>query len=257
MDPACGVVIGGLLARRGVRKGSLSASGGVAAFVVAVMTWGSGIEFGVTLIAFYQTGSWLTRLGAKRKMKLDANNSEHGNRDAFQVLSCSLVGAFISLAHRVEVGPAPATLRAAFVGFYACCAGDTWASEIGPLFASTPRLITQPWKKVPAGTNGGVTLEGLLASAAGGAFVGFVFGLLAKVGNLTTYALLGCVTGIIGSLLDSVLGATIQITRYDDSLEQISATTKGKRICGYDLVSNHTVNFLSAATTALIAPFIF
>lgn len=255
----CGVVIGGLMARRGVRKGSLSVSGGVAAFVMAVVTWGSGIEFGVTLIAFYQTGSWLTRVGAKRKMRLDANNNEHGNRDAFQVLSCSLVGALVSLAYRTELlAVAKPSLRAAFVGFYACCAGDTWASEIGPLFSSPPRLVTRPWLRVPPGTNGGVTLEGLSASACGGAFVGVVFGLVSRrVDELGSYVLLGLVTGVLGSLLDSILGATIQITRYDDERRQISATSKGTRICGYDLVSNHAVNFISAAATALIAPLFF
>ena len=69
----------------------------------------------------------------------------------------------------------------AVLGALGCCAGDTWASQIGPVtrFAfdgkSGPLLITQPWRHVPKGTNGGVSLTGLIASFAGGAVVGLAF----------------------------------------------------------------------------------
>ncbi len=57
----------------------------------------------------------------------------------------------------------------------ACCLGDTFASEIGILSKSTPRLVTT-WRKVPPGTNGGMTLLGTLASACGGALIGAALG---------------------------------------------------------------------------------
>ena len=69
----------------------------------------------------------------------------------------------------------------AVLGALGCCAGDTWASELGTVtsFAfdakSAPILITQPWRHVPKGTNGGVSLMGLVASFAGGAVVGLAF----------------------------------------------------------------------------------
>ena len=76
------------------------------------------------------------------------------------------------------------------LGSLGCCAGDTWASELGTVLnisldsKQEPRLITHPWRHVPKGTNGGVSLVGLIASFAGGLVVGVAFylGIIMNVG---------------------------------------------------------------------------
>ena len=78
----------------------------------------------------------------------------------------------------------------AVIGSIGCCAGDTWASELGTVInisldsKQEPILITQPWRHVPKGTNGGVSLVGLIASFAGGLVVGLAFyiGVVMNVG---------------------------------------------------------------------------
>ena len=93
------ILVGAYLGRRGLRKGSLNKSGAMAAFAVAVLTWGSGPRFGITLIAFYLSGSKLSRVGAATKMRQDEAATEGGARDAAQVLCCSLPAAVSKLSH--------------------------------------------------------------------------------------------------------------------------------------------------------------
>src|SRR5690606_15661557 len=61
-----------------------------------------------------------------------------------------------------------------FIGHYACCNGDTWSSELGILSNKDPYLITT-MKRVPKGTNGGISLLGTLSSIAAGLTIGISF----------------------------------------------------------------------------------
>ena len=59
---------------------------------------------------------------------------------------------------------------------FACCLGDTLASELGILSRSPPILITT-LKPVPPGTNGGLSTMGTLSSLAGGLVMGLTVAL--------------------------------------------------------------------------------
>jgi len=99
---------------------------------------------------------------------------------------------------------------------------------------------------VRRGTNGGVTMLGFGASLAGGLFVGLCFYVAGVLSPGKAAAarpefiaeawvvLLGGAAGLLGSLIDSVLGATVQFTGYNLDTQKITgkAGDRVKRISG-------------------------
>jgi uncharacterized protein (TIGR00297 family) len=169
-------------------------------------------------------------------------------RDAGQVIANG--GIFAALAVGALVDPTPVWL-AAGAGAIAAATADTWATEVGTL-GHAPKLITTG-KRVATGTSGAVTWRGTVAGLAGAACIAVV-SLLSGWGERA--ALAAIAGGIIGSLVDSVLGATIQRQQWCDRCEQ--ATERLVHSCGMitqrnggiSWIGNDTVNTLSSLTGA-------
>mmetsp|Transcript_22721 Transcript_22721/g.54391 ORF Transcript_22721/g.54391 Transcript_22721/m.54391 type:complete len:417 (+) Transcript_22721:194-1444(+) len=268
--------IGGVgLAQYGYRRRALSPSGAAAAALVGFLTMASSFRFTVVLLGFFLASSAITRVGEELK-DIEEGHKKGGQRDAWQVLSNGGIPSALAVAFWAACGAAdaplaaagsalPATvLPAAFLGYYACCCGDTWASELGVLSKATPRLITtlQP---VRPGTNGAVTPLGTAASLAGGAFIGLCFGAagLAAPGlseaqraamqaQAAPCLMAGAAAGLLGSVVDSLLGATVQFTGYNRKTKKITSKRSKDvtHISGISVLDNNTVNLVSASFTS-------
>jgi uncharacterized membrane protein len=258
----------------------------------------------------------------------DKKNQSSTRRNAYQVLACSIVAVFLSLwqayqfshddqDHAAKIAstamkpidftfhPAESCFSAAVLSHHATCLADTLASELGMAtkrvlrgnsnlssaterFLRQPVLITQPWKCVPIGTNGGVSVLGTCYSGLGGLIMGFCFILADRLsgygppqyyfhlyGDVVQLLLFSTVMGLAGSAIDSILGATVQCTYFDATTAKvyhhISLSTgmeKGAsqkqyvHVSGKDWLSNVQVNFVSVciATYAggwVVAPWWF
>lgn len=151
----------------GFKKRSLNLSGAIFAFFIGYLTFLSGVCFGFVLIWFFVSSSVFTKVGKKRKQKLEDEFKEGGQRNWIQVLANGFVGTLFAVFYLISSIDsqiiADSNQKLFIIGFlahYACCCGDTWSSELGILSKSKPILITKPWKKVQPGVNGGISLIG-------------------------------------------------------------------------------------------------
>ncbi|XP_070211275.1 transmembrane protein 19-like isoform X2 [Littorina saxatilis] len=267
------------IAAYGLRKKSLCPSGALAGLMVGFFLTLSNLCFFAALLAFFICGSKATKYKGNMKRRLEDNFKEGGQRDWKQVVCNGGVGAWLAIMYMMETGCGerpinfsrhyePSWLAMAILGSLACCCGDTFASEIGSVWNSqSPRLITT-FRVVPRGTNGGVSLAGTIASGIGGLLVGVAYYLVLRVmvdivpvhKNPPQWPVMavGLVAGMVGSVIDSLLGALFQFSGYSKKEEKIVEQPGPgvDHISGLPLLDNHSVNLLSAFCTALVTPFI-
>ncbi|CAN1177753.1 Protein PGR [Linum perenne] len=273
VQPLIAVLISSTVAIRAYRKNSLNFSGAVAGFLVMTLHFAVNYRFGVILLVFFFSSSKLTKVGQEKKKRIDADFKEGGQRNWIQVISNSGIASALALiiwnlngsedqCLDTKQSTIVTALIGGILGHYCCCNGDTWSSELGVLSDAQPRLITT-FKHVRKGTNGGVTNAGLLAAAAAGGVIGLSFMLF---GFLTTKCALevslkqllviplSAVAGLCGSLIDSILGATLQFNGFCTVRNKVVGKPGPtvKRISGISILDNNAVNFVSVLLTSVL-----
>lgn len=211
-----GLVLAVLISGAAFFSKSLSKSGMVAAVVLGTVIFGlGGLPWAILLVTFFVSSSILSRLFSGRKNKLNEKFSKGHRRDAAQVLANGGIAGLCVLLHLVyPFSPWP---WLAFAAALAAANADTWATELGVLSKSPPRMINT-WKTAERGDSGGISLAGSLA-ALGGSFLIAALAVLIRPDlpydfgwdYWAAVALLITLAGFGGSLVDSLLGATVQV----------------------------------------------
>ena len=190
------------------RARSLSRSGMAAAVVIGTILFGlGGWRWAVLLLTFFLTSTALTRAFAARKRGLNEKFSKGGQRDLGQVFGNGGVAAVFALLSAFFPDAAWPWIGCAAA--LAAVNADTWATELGVLAPHPPRLITSG-KEVEQGTSGGVSGFGMLAALSGALVIALPSALLAPAGMDWGLLPLIALCGVFGSLVDSLLGATLQ-----------------------------------------------
>ncbi len=265
MGLALSIAIGGLAYWRQ----SLTASGWLGAVITGTLTFGfGGWPWGLTLITFFISSSLLSRYKESVKERRAAEKfSKGGRRDLAQAMANGGVAALLALLYGLS--GEPAILLALFLGVMATVTADTWATELGVLSNSPPRLVTSG-RLIEPGTSGGVTVTGTTAAAAGGLLIGaamLIFSSMVELPESIAAAPwwmlpAGMLGGLAGAMFDSLLGATVQaIYRYPDGRETERTIardgTPNTFVRGWRWMNNDVVNLLSSLTGGLAATLIF
>jgi len=235
-----------LIALLALWKKSLSKSG----FFTSIFVGGGLYYFGgwslwLGLMLFFATSTIFTKYHESEKKNLLPKTEKAGPRDMWQVLANGFTPLFWSFLFFLS--QQPLFLVMAFVAI-ASSNSDTWASEMGMLTkGKTVSILTlRPMDK---GSSGGVSAKGILFSFLGSSLIGLFFGII-SLGNVffelteVKYGILIAVFGFLGSVIDSILGATVQ-AKFNGNDSEFSKNHP-TLIRGWRWMTNDMVNFLSA-----------
>lgn len=263
MQILIGFLLAILVSYAAYRAHSLNPSGAFAATIVGTVVFGfGGLQWAILLMIFFVTSSGLSRAFKKRKQGLNEKFSKGHERDAGQVFGNGGMATLFVLVHALY----PES-NIGWVGFAASLAAvnaDTWATELGVLNPTAPRMITDLRKRVEKGTSGGVSLFGTLASLLGAAVIALP---AAWFSNDWRLVLIIALAGLGGSLFDSLLGATVQAMYFCPTDQKETEKhplhtcgTETVHIRGWKWLDNDWVNFACGAfgiAVAWIGVFVF
>ena len=161
------------------------------------------IRWFLIMLAFFIMGSVSTRYRFSEKERMGVEQAKGGARGYLNVFSNGIVSAAAAVLWGVSGDPLFAAL---FIGSVATAAADTLASEIG-VTGGEPYLITT-FSRVPAGTNGGVTILGETV----GLLAALLISLLAYLMGVIPLPFIAACTlaGFAGTNIDSLIGALIE-----------------------------------------------
>lgn len=260
----------------GYLRKHLDWTGVIIAFIISFILTLSNYCFIVSLFTFFFTSFKVTQYKNHLKRKILPNQDER--RNWLQVMCNAGVASQFAIIFMLERGIAnenPINFKFDYysswfamgvLGSIACNNGDTWGSELSlALTRGNPRLITN-FRKVPRGTNGGVTLVGLIFSGLGGLVIGLSYYLtLILCANRDVLAIsppqwpiimVGGLAGLVGSIVDSILGATLQFSGFNrETGKMVEAPGENVEwISGIRFLDNHSINLFSSLIMALLTP---
>uniref|UniRef100_A0A2M4AUL5 Transmembrane protein 19 n=1 Tax=Anopheles triannulatus TaxID=58253 RepID=A0A2M4AUL5_9DIPT len=270
------VLVPVLLMVYGWRRKGVNRSGAVLGLICAIILAIASHAYLACLAAFFFSSSRATKFRGHIKRQFEEDFREGGQRNWAQVICNAGMATQLALLYLLDCGYGErpidfvqlyrsSWLGVAIMGSFACCNGDTWASELGTVIGSGDPFLITTRKRVPRGTNGAVSFIGLLASFLGGTLIGLVYFLTVRYTvEASVYArsppqwpliVFGGIAGLLGSLVDSILGATLQYSGRNEKGHVVERPGKGVRhISGVRILDNHSVNLISSIVTGIVMP---
>jgi len=198
----------------------MTKGGWISAGILGTILWGCLSWQGwMSVVIYLLFGSLVTKIGYKFKKEHGIAEKRGGRRGPENLWGSAASGLFLAMMTKFNA----ANLLLFKVGFAASFASklaDTFGSEIGKRFGKDTYLITS-FKKVERGTEGGISLEGTLASILGSIFMTFIMLCLSIISTKSQFIIVA-VSGFLATLSESIIGAKFQ-NKYKLSNEMVNA----------------------------------
>lgn len=230
----------------------LTMNGAAALIVLALLLFGlGGLKWTIPILFFFISASSIS------KLKRGSNVSDGGT-----MMEKSKARNYLQVVANGGIGAALVTLNLitqselwyfAFVIIVAVACADTWATEIGTRFGKrTISIITL--QKIETGLSGGVSTFGTLAAFGGSLCIGLIS--YYYIDDLKIIFVI-ILFGFLGSVIDSLLGATVQAKYRCNNCNSILENNEhcnenSDLIKGFRRINNDSVNFLSGLISSII-----
>jgi uncharacterized protein (TIGR00297 family) len=178
-------------------------SAALVGIILLVFAAPQGPQWFLIMLVFFILGSAATKYKFEYKKRIGVEQGKGGARGYRNVFANGIIAAAAAVLFGVFQQPIFVVM---YVGCVATAAADTVASEIG-VTGGIPRMITT-LKRVPIGTNGGITVTGETVALLGALVVSVIAMLLSVI---TPQMMMICtLAGFVGTNIDSVVGATLE-----------------------------------------------
>lgn len=211
-----------------IKTGKLSLPASLAAGVVGFLVFAGAGFTGICMLgAFFLLSVLATAHRKDLKAKVNTDGLHPEKRNAGQVFANGGTAALMAIP--VLTDPAHASLYTMMLAAsLASATADTLSSELGTVYGRNFYNILT-FKKDTKGLDGVISLEGTLIGIAGALVIAVIYSCAYDFDKRGICILWG---GIIGNLVDSILGASLERKHY---------------------INNNVVNFLNTLFAALIA----
>jgi uncharacterized protein (TIGR00297 family) len=231
----------------------LTPEGAVSTFVLAVIIFSLGqFKWTIPILTFFIFSSLISKVRKVVNPSADKFSLRKDKRDHIQVLANGGVPGMIILLNQLYSSE---QIYFAYVSALAAVSSDTWSTEIGTMFKTKTFNIIN-FQKIEQGLSGGVSFNGFFGAMIGSALV--VISAVPWIQNLSVGVLVIFISGLLGSLFDSFLGATVQ-AKYrcficgDKTESTFHCNTQTTQTNGISWINNDTVNFSTSLFGAIVS----
>lgn len=214
MDIVAVIALSGVLSLISYRFDLLTKSGCIAAAVMGVFIGILGsLTWLLLLIVFALAGFAATLVGLSKKKEKGLQEGTHGERTYRNVLGVGLPCCIVAIVNILTKNEQYFIMMIGYISTIAVAAADTAASEIGTRDDRVYLITT--FKRVPPGTDGGISRFGTMVSLLASVVVSLIGWLFINL-SFSWFMLIPMAAGFIGCMLDSVVGATLETWGYVD-----------------------------------------